>query len=196
VVRGDLEAAERHFREVNPLLEADGVCLRNNLSAVLVEQGRHDEAAAELAFQIAFYEERSAHFGVAIARACLAEVEIGRGNTKEAASHLRDALPELASRGGTHLGATGRVAAELAWEAADPALAALLLGAYHASVPDGHLSEGDRAECARLATVIKAQTGESEYQILEGRGREMSSAEIGQRISEAVGRTLSVETTR
>jgi predicted ATPase len=196
VVRGDLEAAERHFREANPLLEADGLCLRNNLSAVLVEQGRHDEAAAELAFQIAFYEERSAHFGVAIARACLAEVEIGRGNTKEAASHLRDALPELASRGGTHLGATGRVAAELAWEAADPALAALLLGAYHASVPDGHLSEGDRAECARLATVIKAQTGESEYQILEGRGREMSSAEIGQRISEAVGRTLSVETTR
>jgi predicted ATPase len=196
VVRGDLEAAERHFREANPLLEADGLCLRNNLSAVLVEQGRHDEAAAELAFQIAFYEERSAHFGVAIARACLAEVEIGRGNTKEAASHLRAALPQLASRGGTHLGATGRVAAELAWEAADPALAALLLGAYHASVPDGHLSEGDRAECARLATVIKAQTGESEYQILEGRGREMSSAEIGQRISEAIDQTLSVETTR
>ena len=188
--RDDLEPAEQFFRESNPLLERDGLCYRVNLAGVLWAQGRLDEAADELSFQIAYYGARSSEFGVAYAQTALAEIEVDRANPLRATELLRAALPQLASRGGSNLGETSRLAAKLALGAGDLDAAAVLLSA-HETMTGGFLCPRDRAELDHLAAAIAARTGDREYQILRERGRRMTSEEITERIEEVIDRALS-----
>jgi len=181
MMRGELEASEHFFREANPLLERDGLCWRNNLAAVLRLQGRLAEAADELAFQISFYEAHSSDFGVAVAQAALAEIEVERANPARAVQLLHAGLPQLAARGGTNLDDPIRTAAKLALAAGDAEVAAVLLGAFEA-MANRLLHARDRAELDDLAAAIATWTGEGEYQILHDQGSRMTSDEVVERI--------------